>query len=79
MNGLVAYDSSDSETEEQEKFEGHLGHLKKQTQQIKSPPKRKPSTGSISSPIQTKPLGTEFILYLFLLFNFILYLILFFI
>ena len=29
MNGLVAYDSSDSETEEQGDFQGHLGHLKK--------------------------------------------------
>ena len=60
MNGLVAYDSSDSETEEQQEFEGHLGHLKKQTQEItKSPPKRKPSAGSIASPVQ-KPLGTRF-------------------
>jgi len=57
MNGLVAYDSSDSETEEQQEFEGHLGHLKKQTPEItKSPPKRKPSAGSIASPVQ-KPLG----------------------
>jgi len=29
MNGLVSYDSSDSETEEQQEFGGHLGHLKK--------------------------------------------------
>jgi len=56
MNGLVAYDSSDSETDEQQEFEGHLGHLKKQTPEIKSPPKRKPSAGSIASPVQ-KPLG----------------------
>merc|ERR1712176_132810 len=55
-NGLVAYDSSDSETDEQQEFEGHLGHLKKQTPEIKSPPKRKPSAGSIASPVQ-KPLG----------------------
>jgi len=59
MNGLVAYDSSDSETDEQQEFEGHLGHLKKQTPEIKSPPKRKPSipsAGSVVSPVQ-KPLG----------------------
>lgn len=57
MNGLVAYDSSDSETDEQQEFEGHLGHLKKpQAPEIKSPPKRKPSAGSIASPVQ-KPLG----------------------
>lgn len=59
MNGLVAYDSSDSETDEQQEFEGHLGHLKKQTPEIKSPPKRKPSAGSIASPAQ-KPLGKDF-------------------
>ena len=60
MNGLVAYDSSDSETEEQQEFEGHLGHLKKQTPEVpKSPPKRKPSAGSVASPAQ-KPLGMRF-------------------
>ena len=67
MNGLVAYDSSDSETDEQQEFEGHLGHLKKQTPEIKSPPKRKPSAGSIASPVQ-KPLGKDFN-YFFNLFN----------
>ena len=62
MNGLVAYDSSDSETDEQQEFEGHLGHLKKQTPEIKSPLKRKPSipsAGSVASPVQ-KPLGKDF-------------------
>ena len=71
MNGLVAYDSSDSETDEQQEFEGHLGHLKKQTPEksiTNSPPKRKPSAGSIASPAQ-KPLGMRFFSLIFIFFT----------
>jgi len=51
--GLVAYDSSDSETEEQADFQGHLGHLKKPKQVVTKPQPSSSSTSSRSS----RPLG----------------------
>merc|ERR1711935_1115803 len=54
--GLVAYDSSDSETEEQADFQGHLGHLKKPKQVVTKPQPSSSSTSSNSSR-SNRPLG----------------------